>query len=119
MLLRQGRRRTLLGVASQDMSENKIQELPDMVTQLYGISKEYVLQETVEPAKRIGRTAGMGLAAALLFGIGAILMSIAVLRWIVGALPDTPLWSTAGYGITFVALAAVIGILGWRINANG
>lgn len=101
------------------MSENNIQELPQMVTQLYGMSKEYVLQETVEPAKKIGRAAGLGIAAAFLFGIGSVLMSIAGMRWIVAALPDTPLWSTAGYGISVLAIAAVIGIIGWRMKSYG
>lgn len=101
------------------MSDNNLGELPQMVTQLYDMSKEYVLAETVEPAKRIGKAAGMGFAAALLFGIGAILLSIAGLRWVVAALPDTPLWSAAGYGIAFLALLSVIGILGWRMRNRG
>ena len=101
------------------MSENNLQELPQMVTQLYGMSREYVLQETVEPAKKIGKAAGLGFAAGLLFGIGAVLLSVAGMRWIVGALPDTPLWSTAGYGISFLAVAAVIAIIAKRMQSYG
>lgn len=93
-----------------------MQELPQMVTELVDLSKQYLQQEAVDPAKRLGRTAGMGLAAAVLWAIGGVLLSIAALRWIVGALRDTTMWSALGYGLAFLAVAAVVGLIGWRMS---
>ena len=42
-----------------------VQELPELLTQSLDLSKQYLKQETLEPAKRLGKAAGLGFAAAL------------------------------------------------------
>jgi hypothetical protein len=42
------------------------QEIPQLVTELYDMSREYLLQETVEPAKNLGKQR---------HGIGATIMA--------------------------------------------
>lgn len=84
-------------------------ELPHKIGEFVDLAKEYLRQETLEPAKQLGRFIGFSLAAALTFAIGGLLLSIAALRGIVALLPDGPNWSALGYIITAVILLAVLG----------
>ena len=87
------------------------QELPELISESLDISKQYLRQETVEPAKRLGKAAGLGFAAALLFAMAALLGGIAANRWIIRALPDGRAWSGLGYVISAVVLIALGGII--------
>ena len=42
----------------------RIQDLPRLVSEFGTMAKEYMVQETVEPAKKLGRFAGMSLGVA-------------------------------------------------------
>jgi hypothetical protein len=53
---------------------------PGSVAELVELVKGYALQETVEPLKGAGRWMGVGLAGALSFGIGGILLLLGLLR---------------------------------------
>jgi len=86
-------------------------ELPDLVREFTDMSKEYLRQETVEPAKQLGRYAGFAVAAAFCFAVGALLLSIAGVRLIIDALPDGPNWSALGYLITTVVLVLLSALL--------
>lgn len=86
-------------------------ELPDLIREFTDMSKEYLRQETVEPAKQLGRYAGMAIAAALCFAIGALLLGIAGVRLIIDALPEGPNWSALGYLITTVVLVLLSGLM--------
>lgn len=95
-----------------------VQEIPQMVTDLVDLSKQYVRQETVEPAKALGKAAGYGLLAALLFTIGGLLLSVAFIRVVLGLMGDGPIASAVGYLISMAGLLAVAGVLGWRIKRH-
>ena len=86
-------------------------ELPQLVTEFVDLSKEYLRQETVEPAKRLGRYAGFTIGAALLFAIGTVLLAIAAMRGIIYLLPEGPNWSALGYIRAALAILAFIGIM--------
>ena len=86
-------------------------ELPDLITESVELSKQYLKQETVEPAKRLGKAAGLGIAAALLFGFAATLGGIAINRWIIRLLPEGRAWSGLGYVISAVTLVVIAGII--------
>ena len=88
-----------------------VQELPELISESLDLSKQYIRQETVEPAKRLGKAAGFGFAAALLFGFAALLGGVAVNRWIIRALPDGRAWSGLGYVISAVVLIALGGAI--------
>ena len=75
------------------------------------MSKEYLRQETVEPAKRLGRFAGFTIGAAMLFAIGGVLLAIAAMRGIIYLLPDGPNWSALGYILGALAIGVVIGAM--------
>ncbi len=80
-------------------------ELPDLVREFTDMSREYLRQETVEPARHLGRYAGFAIGAAVSFALGALLLGIAGARLIIGALPEGPNWSALGYLIATVVLA--------------
>lgn len=52
----------------------------DAVGQVTRMVRQYVVQETLGPLRNIGRRLGLGLAGALLSGLGLILFLIGVLR---------------------------------------
>jgi len=86
-------------------------ELPQLVAEFVDMSKEYLRQETLEPAKRLGRFAGFTIGAALLFAVGGVLLSIAAMRGIIYLLPEGPNWSALGYILGALSIAAVIGVM--------
>jgi hypothetical protein len=86
-------------------------ELPELVEQFVEMSKEYLLQETVEPAKKLGRYAGNALGAAAAFALGALFLAIAGARLIIRVLPDGPYWQGLGYVLAAIALGIVAAII--------
>ena len=58
-------------------------ELPELVGEFVDLSKEYLRQETMEPAKQLGRYAGFSIAAGFAFAIGLFFLSIAGMRGII------------------------------------
>ena len=65
-------------------------ELPELVGEFVDLSKEYLRQETLEPAKELGRYAGFSIGAGVAFAIGMLFLSIAGLRGIIALLPEGP-----------------------------
>ena len=88
-----------------------IQDIPTLVKEFYELAKAYLLQETVEPAKKLAHFAGFSLGAALLWGIAIVLLAVAGLRALYDALPSSPYWEAASYLIFALILVAVIAIL--------
>ncbi len=93
-----------------------VRELPDQVTELVDLSKEYLRQETLEPAKRLGKVAGMSLLAGLLWAIGSILLAVAGTRTLIRVLPEGDLWSALGLVIAALVLVAIAGLVVWRAS---
>lgn len=75
------------------------------------MAKEYMVQETVEPAKRLGRFAGMSLGAALAWMIAVLLLSVAALRGLISLLPEGAYWEALGYFLFALVLVGFIAIL--------
>ena len=75
------------------------------------MAKEYLIQETVLPAKQLGHLAGFSLGAAAAWAAAILLLAVASLRAIIDALPSGPYWEALGYVITVVALLVVAGII--------
>lgn len=86
-------------------------ELPELVEEFVEMSKEYLRQETVEPAKKLGRYGGYALGAAAAFSLGALFLSIALARLIIRVLPEGPYWEGLGYVLAALVLLAVAGIM--------
>ena len=91
-------------------------ELPQLATELVDMSKEYLRQETIEPAKKLGKFAGMGIGAGFVFAFAALFAGLgayALFRW---ALPEGEWWVVLARGLTVLVCAAFAGIIGWRMS---
>lgn len=93
---------------------SNINELPQLATELFDLSKQYLRQETLEPAKRLGKVAGLGLAAALLLAIGAMLLATAGMRFLVDVLPEGELWRALALFVSALVLGGTAGVIVWR-----
>ena len=89
----------------------KLQDLPAMVTEFRDLAKEYLLQETVGPAKKLGHFAGFSLGAAALWALGIMLLGVAGLRGLISILPEGPYWEALAYLIIVIVAVAIIAIL--------
>ncbi|MCB1015811.1 MAG: hypothetical protein KDB10_11930 [Acidimicrobiales bacterium] len=69
----------------------------------------YAKQETVDPLKGLGRFVGFGAAAMLLIGIGAIELTVALLRLLQNETgsPLTGNWSWVPYLVTLLVASGV------------
>jgi hypothetical protein len=94
----------------------KAKELPGLVSEFVALAKDYVRQRTVVPAKALGRAAGFGFAAALLFALAALFLAVAGMRLIVAALPEGQIWSGFGYLLAAIGLLAATGLVAWRAS---
>lgn len=94
------------------------QEIPQIATELVEMSREYLRQETLEPAKKLGKHAGMGVAGALLMGIGAICLAWGLYYGLTMLLPDGEWWVVLARGLTAIAAAGAAGIFAWRISVD-
>lgn len=88
------------------------------VTELVGLVKTYALQETLGPFKQIGRVLAFGSAAAVLFGIAAVLSLVGLLRALqsetgtvfAGEWTWVPYLLTVAGGVVFLGLVAALGL---------
>lgn len=62
------------------MPEPETKSMPEVATELWGLTKDYARQETIEPLKGVGRYLGYGAAGALLGSLGVLLLMLAGLR---------------------------------------
>ena len=89
----------------------EIQDIPALIKDFYELAKSYLLQETVEPAKKLGHFAGFSLGAAALWAAAVALLSIAGLRALSDLLPESPYWEALAYIIFAVVLIGFMAIL--------
>lgn len=82
------------------------------LSELIDLLKRYVLQETIGPLKTMGRSVGLGAAAALLLGIGGVFLLVGVLRVLETETGTTFTgdWSWAPYLLAVVAGVAFLGL---------
>ncbi|HEX5367265.1 MAG TPA: hypothetical protein VFW63_11470 [Acidimicrobiales bacterium] len=62
------------------MPEEQSKSMPEVATELWGLTKGYARQETVDPLKGIGRYLAYGGAGALVGAVGVLLLMLAGLR---------------------------------------
>ena len=80
------------------------------------LAKDYVRQRTLEPAKALGRAAGLGFAAAFLFTLAALFLAVAGMRSIEYALPDGVIWEGFARVLAAFGLFFVVGLVAWRAS---
>lgn len=89
----------------------QIQDIPRLTAEFIDLAKAYLLQETVEPAKRLGHFAGFSVGATALWAIGLVLLSVAGLRAFVDALPEGAYWEGLAYVVTSLVLVAFLALV--------
>ena len=94
----------------------KTTELPEMVGEFIDLSKQYVREQTLEPAKKLGRMAGFSFAGALMLALAVVFLAIAGARLIIEVLPEGPMWSGLGYIVSSLTLLILTGVLMWRVT---
>lgn len=88
----------------------KDKSLPNLASELWDLVRAYAKQETIEPAKGLGRFVGYGVVGSVLLGVGAVLLVLAVLRVLqdeTGTVFDGN-WSVVPYVLTLIICAAVV-----------
>lgn len=96
-------------------------EIPQLTSELIDMSREYLRQETIEPAKQLGKHAGMGFGGAVVLSIGAFFLVLALYNGLVAVLPEGEWWVVLSRVITAVVVAGATGLVAWRMqpSANG
>jgi hypothetical protein len=89
-------------------------DIPEMAAEFFGLAKRYLRDRTLVPAKRLGRLAAFSLMASIMFVLATLFLSVAVMRVIVGAMPDGAIWSGLGYITSAIALLVLTALIMWR-----
>ncbi|MCC7076241.1 MAG: phage holin family protein [Acidimicrobiia bacterium] len=93
------------------MTRTKSKPVSELAEELRDLVTAYVRQETIEPAKQLGRNFGLSLAAGFVLGTAFVLLVIAVIRFAQTELFEAGAdeWSSAApYLIGFVVAIAVV-----------
>jgi hypothetical protein len=95
--------------------------VPQVVSELWDLTKDYARQETVDPLKGIGRYLAYGLGGAVLTSIGVILLMLALLRALQTETGTTFTGNLSWipYLIVLVVGGALVALALSRINRNG
>jgi hypothetical protein len=90
------------------LAENK--SVPQVISELWVLTKDYARQETVEPLKGVGRYLAYGLGGVVVGSLGVILLLLAMLRALQTETGSTfhGSWSWAPYALVLL----VAGLLG-------
>jgi len=93
-------------------------EIPQLTTELIDLSREYLRQETLEPAKRLGKTAGMGIGGAVAISFGAFFLVLALYIGLKMWLPLGEWWGVLAKFLTALAAAGAAGLVAWRMQSD-
>jgi len=93
-------------------------EIPQLTTELIDMSREYLRQETIEPAKRLGKAAGMGIGGALAVALGAFIMVLALYNGLKMWLPTGEWWVVLAKFLSAVAAALLSALAVWRMQSD-
>ncbi len=91
-------------------------EIPQLTTELIDMSREYLRQETLEPAKALGKTAGMGVGGAMALGLGVFFLALALYSGLKMWLPEGEWWVVLARFITALVAAGGAGLVVWRMQ---
>jgi Putative Actinobacterial Holin-X, holin superfamily III len=104
------------GLCYPDRSMPEPKQIPELVAELVDMSKEYLRQETLEPAKRLGRFAGMSLGGAVLFSFAAVLLTLGLFALLRRLLPDTQWWAVLARLFTALGAGGAAALIAWRMS---
>ena len=94
-------------------------EIPELTSELIDMSREYLRQETIEPARRLGKHAGMGLGGAAVLGLGAMFVVWGLYNALTMWLPEGEWWVVLSRLITALTAAGAAGVVVWMMQRPG
>ncbi len=93
-------------------------EIPQLTTELIEMSREYLRQETIEPAKRLGKTAGMGIGGAMAISLGAFFLVLALYNGLKMWLPTGEWYVVLSRLLAALGAAGAAGLVVWRMQSG-
>lgn len=93
----------------------------DVVNELWGLTRDYAKQETVDPVRAIGKFLAFGIPGSLLIGLGGFFIGLGVLRMLQDATGThlTGSWSWVPYVATLALTVLAILLLVAAIKRTG
>jgi Putative Actinobacterial Holin-X, holin superfamily III len=91
-------------------------EIPQLGQELFELSKGYLMQETVEPAKQLGKVAGISLAGGALLAFGFLFVVLGANQLFLTLFDDGRLWVALASLLTAIVALAIAGLVGWRAS---
>ncbi len=104
--------------ARTEAERGESKSIPEVVTELWELTRDYAKQETIDPLKGLGRFLGFGLPGAVLLGTGCILLLLSGLRALQTETGSTFTgnWSWAPYLIVMAGGLLLMGLALLRIT---
>jgi hypothetical protein len=107
-----------LAIPREPKKSGKDEGLPAEFKELFQLIVTYAKQQTIDPLKQLGRWVALGLAGAVLTGLGFLLIGLGLLRAIQSEAGHhlTGDWSWVPYFVAVIFLGIVIGFMVLRIS---
>ena len=93
-------------------------ELPQQVSDLIELSKQYLRQETLDPLRRVAQLVALAVAAGLLVSLGAVLLAMGFHGLLVDALPEGQWWEPAAAAIVAVVFCLAAVMVAGRLRSS-
>jgi hypothetical protein len=93
-------------------------EIPQLTTELIDMSREYLRQETIEPVKRLGKTAGMGVGGAMAISLGAVFLVLALYSGLKTWLPKGEWYVVLARLLSALGAGGAAGLVVWRMQGG-
>ncbi|MEX2251136.1 MAG: phage holin family protein [Acidimicrobiia bacterium] len=94
------------------------QEIPQLATELIDMSREYLRQETIEPAKALGKHASMGIGGAMVVSLGAFFLVLGLFSGLRLWLPEGEWYEVLARFLTALGAAGAAGLVVWRMQSD-
>jgi H+/Cl- antiporter ClcA len=96
---------------------NDPKSIPQVATEMWELTVAYAKQETVDPLKGLGRFLGYGVSGSLVFGFGALLLLLSLLRALQTETGTTFTGNLSWipYLIVVLTAALLVAIVMWRV----
>jgi hypothetical protein len=92
------------------------QEIPQIAGELVEMSREYLRQETLEPAKRLGKHAVMGIGGAVALSLGGFLLAWGLYNLLKVILPEGVWYVVLSRFLTALGAGGAAGLVIWRMQ---
>ena len=94
------------------------QEIPQLASELIDMSRQYLRQETIEPAKALGKNASMGIGGAMVVSLGAFFLVLGLFSGLRVWLPAGEWYEVLARFLTAIGAAGAAGLVVWRMQSD-